>query len=80
MLSCKDVSERASRWLDREMGFWERLQLRSHLAICVHCRRYLAQFKATVAALRFLPDETPDDALAEAVMGQYRNRIERESG
>lgn len=80
MLSCKDVSERASRWLDREMGLWERLQLRAHLAICVHCRRYLAQLKAAVAALRFLPEETPDNALAEAVLGQFRARIERGSG
>jgi anti-sigma factor RsiW len=55
MLSCQEVTERASAYLDGDFGRWERLRLKAHLAICEGCRRYLGQLKATVGVLRLLP-------------------------
>jgi anti-sigma factor RsiW len=52
MFSCKDVSERASAYVSREMSAWERAQYRLHLFICHDCRNFIAQFRATLGALR----------------------------
>jgi anti-sigma factor RsiW len=65
MLSCKDVTRRASAYLDGDLGRWERLRLLAHLAICRGCRRYLDQLRITVALLPRLPSPLPDRATAD---------------
>jgi anti-sigma factor RsiW len=65
MLSCKDVTRRASAYLDGDLGSWERLRLRAHLAICKGCRRYLDQLRTTVALLRRLPGPQAEGAAAD---------------
>jgi predicted anti-sigma-YlaC factor YlaD len=59
MFSCKDVTEHASRHLDGECGVLQRLKIRLHLLICVHCRRYLAQLRVTAGLMRQLTRESP---------------------
>lgn len=41
MMRCRDIPDVASRFLDREAGAVERLQVRLHLVICRHCRAYV---------------------------------------
>ena len=41
MLSCKDLVERSSDYLDGQLRLRERLGVRAHLAMCVHCRRFI---------------------------------------
>ncbi|WP_372864371.1 zf-HC2 domain-containing protein [Spongiibacter sp.] len=43
MLSCKEVSHRASDYLDQPPRGWQGLRLRMHLLICGHCRRFRQQ-------------------------------------
>ncbi len=59
MLSCRNATERASAYLDGDLGRWERLRLQAHLAICKGCRRYLDQLRTTIAVLRHLPSPPP---------------------
>ena len=40
MLTCKQVSERASDDIDGHYKGWQKLQIRLHLMICSHCRRF----------------------------------------
>lgn len=54
MLSCKDITEKANEYMDRELPFWSRLSVKFHLLMCVHCRRYVNQLKVTVQALGLL--------------------------
>jgi anti-sigma factor RsiW len=65
MLSCKDVTRRASAYLDGDLGRWDRLRLLAHLAICKGCRRYLDQLRITVALLPHLPSVLPDRVTAD---------------
>jgi hypothetical protein len=51
-LSCRDASRLASESLDRDLGRMERLALKSHLFICVACRRYLRQLLLLRQALQ----------------------------
>jgi predicted anti-sigma-YlaC factor YlaD len=59
MHSCRDVSERATAMLDKELGLLERFQLRLHLRICPACRRYVRQMALVTRALRRLPAAAP---------------------
>jgi len=45
MISCKEASRLASQQLERHLGFWERIQLRIHVAYCAGCRRMEKQFR-----------------------------------
>ncbi len=72
MWSCQDVTERASDNLEGRLTLRERLALRAHLAVCVHCRRYLRQFARTVGLLRDMP-QPADQAGEEKAMALFRN-------
>ena len=56
MLSCKDLVERSSDYLDGQLRLRERLGVRAHLAMCVHCRRFIRQMRLTQATVRHLPE------------------------
>ncbi len=47
MLSCKEVAERASALIDGELGLFDSIQLRLHLAMCKGCDAFIQQMRAT---------------------------------
>jgi len=73
MWSCRDVTERASDEIEGRLTVRERLALQAHLAVCVHCRRYLRQFAKAVGLLRDLPAETVDETAEQKAMSIFRN-------
>ncbi len=63
MLSCKEVATRASALIAGELGTWQSLQMRLHLAMCKGCERFIGQIRTT----RDLTESVPvTDAQAEA--------------
>lgn len=74
MLSCKELVAHSSDYLDGQLRLRERISVRTHLAVCSHCRRFIRQLKLSQAVLRQLPDEAiPElDALAEKLARQHR--------
>lgn len=74
MLSCKELVAHSSDYLDGQLRLRERISVRTHLAVCSHCRRFIRQLKLSQAVLRQLPDEAiPElDALAEKLARQRR--------
>ena len=75
MLSCKDLVARSSDFLDGQLSLRQRLAVRAHLAMCMHCRRFIRQLRLSQAVLRHLPEEqVPElDALAERLAAARRN-------
>ncbi|MFG1260957.1 zf-HC2 domain-containing protein [Xanthobacter flavus] len=70
MLSCREVTEKASAYLDQELSWSARAQFRLHLMMCKHCRRYVDQLAKTVTLLREAGqaealDRGTEDKLAE---------------
>ena len=55
MLSCKQLVERSSDYLDDHMSRRERLAVRVHLAMCHNCRRFIRQMRLAREVLRKLP-------------------------
>ena len=56
VISCKEASRLLSQRQDRELGFWERLKLRAHLALCDMCTRFSRQLDFMRAAVRAYRD------------------------
>lgn len=64
MLSCKDITENASAYLDKEMPLSARMSMRLHLFMCHHCRRYMDQLQMTVNTLKMMKKDDPVDEQA----------------
>ena len=67
MLTCKQLVEHSSDYLDAQLPLRGRLSVRLHLAMCVNCRRFIRQMKVSQGVLKNLPDPAiPElEALAE---------------
>lgn len=57
MPSCKEVSEKASDYVDGPMGSFTRMSMGMHLLACKHCRRYLRQFRMAIGLVESLEQE-----------------------
>jgi predicted anti-sigma-YlaC factor YlaD len=67
MLTCQQLTEFVTDYLEGRMSFMERMGVQMHLAMCGRCRAYLRQMKMTVRTLGKLP--------AEAIPGDVRNEL-----
>ena len=65
--SCKDITEHASDYLDRNLPWWKRTGYRMHLLMCTHCQRYLSQLQLTIDTIGKSPDAQPPVIDAEQV-------------
>lgn len=78
MLSCKEVAERASALIDGELGLFDRLQMRLHLAMCKGCGAFVNQMVITndltlsAVAQDELPGEEADSRIS-AILSQLRD-------
>ncbi len=68
MLSCKDINQKASLYIDGELTIRQRLAVGFHLLMCVHCRRYVRQLAATINTLRQLPKKECSDGQMEHII------------
>lgn len=78
--SCKDVTEHASDYLEKNLSFRQRLGYKVHLFICVSCRRYLTQLKLTIATLGKMPDASPQpvsDKQAQDIVSHLHQHMEK---
>lgn len=67
-LVCRQAVSLMAAYLDGKLDPRETARLEEHLAGCAHCSEYLAQIRATVAALgRVAPDDLSDEAVDELV-------------
>jgi anti-sigma factor RsiW len=74
MLSCREVTDKASDYLDAALPPGQRMALRLHLSVCRHCRRYLRQLRATVAALRHLDGADVSEDTVRHVVERLNNQ------
>jgi len=52
MLSCREMSDRASDLLEGRVRQRERVAARMHLLMCRLCREYYRQLRVTIATIR----------------------------
>ena len=65
-LTCKQVVELVTAYLEGALSLEDRRRFDEHLAGCPFCTLYLEQMRETITALGHLPEESiSDDALSE---------------
>lgn len=74
MLTCQQLTELATDYVDGELAYSRQLSVWMHLAMCKHCREYLRQYRATIATLGRLPDEPPPPECRDELLRRFRER------
>jgi hypothetical protein len=55
-MSCRELTERITDWLEQRLPIAESTRVRLHLWWCRNCRAYLQQMRATIRLLARLGD------------------------
>ena len=64
MLTCKGLVARSSDLLDGSLSIRQRMSVRTHLALCRDCRRFVQQLRVSQQVIRTMPDEAHPDSEA----------------
>jgi hypothetical protein len=72
MLSCRQLAERTSEFLDKRLSPWARFQMRVHLRFCQHCQRYVEQMQQTIDLLRRLPAGSPSHIVEQQLLQAFQ--------
>ncbi|MBV34884.1 zf-HC2 domain-containing protein [Kangiella spongicola] len=75
MLSCKHIVDLGTDYLDQELGFWKKTEMKMHLMICRHCRRYMKQLKQTIAMLSRWQLKQPTQEQLEQLKSKYQQTV-----
>lgn len=62
MLSCKEITQLSSDYIDNELPFLKRWQFRMHLFMCKRCREFVDQIETTISAIKKLQPAPPEEA------------------
>ena len=73
MVNCKDITELLTEYLEGEMSFGERMQVRAHLMMCGPCKLYADQLQLSIDSCGRLPQPEVDEQLRAALMETFRN-------
>jgi hypothetical protein len=77
MLSCKDITENANAYLEKDLPLSKRLSVRMHLFMCVHCRRYVDQLRITIQTLGLMKEEHPlDEEYTQQLLERFKQEIQ----
>lgn len=72
MLSCREITERASDYLDAALPWHVRLQVRMHLMMCRFCREYVRQLSLVVRTLGVLRRAEPSVDVQRELLALFR--------
>ena len=76
-MNCRDIIEFLAEYLDGELSAHTSAEFERHLAICVSCTAYLATYRETIRASRYVSlrkDDLLDDAPEELIEAILRSR------
>lgn len=72
MLTCQEVTELVTDYLEGRQSMMQRLRFQMHLGMCRHCRAYLKQMKTTVDTIGRLPNESIPPEMSKEVLDRFR--------
>ncbi len=72
MLNCREITERASDFLDATLPWHVRLQVRLHVMMCRYCREYIRQLALVARTLRRLLGQEPSPELQDKLQSLFR--------
>jgi anti-sigma factor RsiW len=72
-LTCQELVELVTDYLEERLPAAERARFEAHLADCSACRTYLEQMRQTVQALGMLPEDSLSPAARDALLAAFRD-------
>ena len=72
-MTCQELSEIVTEYLEGAMSARDRGSFERHLALCPECRRYLEQMRQTVAALGRVPEEPIPSEIEAKLLERFRD-------
>jgi anti-sigma factor RsiW len=72
-LTCQELVEVVTEYLEGTLPAAERLRFEAHLAGCRGCRNYLEQMRQTIATLGKLTEESIPAGDRETLLDLFRN-------
>ena len=73
MLTCKELTEVITDYLEGRMSFIDRVRFRAHIGMCRDCRTYLDQMKQTVRTMGKLPPEKIPPEVQTQLLERFRD-------
>lgn len=73
MLTCKELTEVITDYLENRLGFAAKLRIQFHLGMCRRCRAYLRQMKVTREMLGSLPPLSLPPDLRDELAERFRS-------
>ena len=73
MLTCMDITELITNYLEGRLSLMDRIRFRMHIMMCRHCREYLNQMKITIRTVGKLPDEPIPADVHDDLMKCFKN-------
>jgi len=71
MLTCRELTEVVTDYLEGRMGLADRLRFHLHLGMCRHCRAYLRQMKVTARTLGRLSEPSLPPELRDELLRRF---------
>jgi len=65
MLSCKDISNIASDYLDSNLSTFMKMKVKMHLFMCHRCRNFVNQLKSTIDTLHSIKTPSPEKSVID---------------
>ena len=72
-ITCQEVVEVVSDYLEGALDDATRSELEAHLALCPGCTEYLRQMRVTLETLGHIPLDTLSDAARDELVAAFRN-------
>lgn len=79
-LSCPEMVELLTAYLDGAMATHDRVSFEAHLGLCPGCIAYLDQFRETIAAVGTLREEDVDPAVMDELLAGFRDWRAKRAG
>jgi predicted anti-sigma-YlaC factor YlaD len=73
MLTCQQLAELITDYLEGQMSLMDRVRFRTHLRLCPACRAYLTQMQQTIRILGSLPPESIPSELRQELLAHFRD-------
>ena len=80
MLSCKEITDKANEYLEKDLPFFVRLKFKMHLKMCINCQRYVDQLQTTIQLLgKMKQPVNTEDSTVDNIVDILKNSDSKKS-
>lgn len=73
MLTCRELTEIVTDYLEGRLSLVDRLRFEVHVGMCGHCRAYLRQMKQTIHTLGSLREDDIPEEVSQRLLARFRD-------